>query len=100
MQSAAQMVFWLVVVLLLIPASLWLVKRTGWAGRTPGALAPEQMLRTVAQTNLGPGQRVVTLEVNAGGDRTWLILGVTGQTITTLSQMPAQQPQPPVQKVA
>lgn len=89
MQSIGQMVFWLVVVLLMIPASLFLLKRSGLAQRSLGGVTKDQVLRTVAQTALGPGQRVVTLEVSAGGQKTWLILGVTGQQITTLSQMPA-----------
>ncbi len=89
MQSTAQMVVWMVVVLLMIPASLWLLKRSGWAGRVASGTSPAQVLQVVAQTSLGPGQRVVTLEVNAGGERTWLILGVSGQSISTLSQMVA-----------
>ncbi len=89
MQSTAQMVVWMVVVLLMIPASLWLLKRSGWAGRAASGAPSAQVLQLVAQTTLGPGQRVVTLEVNAGGERTWLILGVTGQSISTLSQMAA-----------
>jgi len=89
MQSTAQTVVWMVVVLLMIPASLWLLKRAGWAGRAASGASPEQVLQVVAQTTLGPGQRVVTMEVNAGGERKWLILGITGQSITTLSQMDA-----------
>lgn len=89
MQSIGQMVFWLVVVLLMIPASLMLLKRSGLAQRSVGGVTADQVLRMVAQTSLGPGQKVVTLEVSAGGSKTWLILGVTGQQITTLSQMPA-----------
>jgi flagellar protein FliO/FliZ len=91
MQSTPQMVFWLVVVLLMIPASLWLLKRSGWAGRAASAASSAQVLQMVAQTTLGPGQKVVTIEVNAGGERTWLILGVTGQSISNLSQMPAPE---------
>lgn len=91
MQSIGQMVFWLVVVLLMIPASLFLLKRSGLAHRSQAGVLPGQVMRTVAQTSLGPGQRVVTLEVNTGGQKTWLVLGVTAQQITTLSQMPAPE---------
>ena len=92
MQSTALMVFWLLIVLALIPVSLWLLKRSGVAGLQgtggPVVLAP------VAQISLGNGQRVVTVEVNSGEQRTWLVLGVTGQQINTLHTMdaPAERP--------
>jgi flagellar protein FliO/FliZ len=38
---------------------------------------------------LGTGQKVITVELNAGGERTWLVLGVTPQQITTLHTLPA-----------
>lgn len=89
MQSVGQMLMWLLLVLALIPLSLWLLKRSGMASQGLGAAVSSPVLRTVAQTSLGPGQRVVTVEVNAGGQKTWLVLGVTAQGMSTLTQMPA-----------
>jgi len=67
-------------VLALIPVSLrWLQRRLGAGGTS--ASAP---LRIVAAVGVGPHQRVVTVEVGPEGARTWLTLGVTGQSITCL----------------
>ncbi len=91
------MLFWFVAVLALIPLSLWWLKRSGLAGgRLQGTAA---LMQPVAQHVLGPGQRVVTLEVGAGADKVWLVLGVTAQQITPLHTMapqplPARQGQP------
>jgi flagellar protein FliO/FliZ len=92
MQSTALMVFWLLIVLALIPVSLWLLKRSGVAGLQGTGSAV--VLAPVAQISLGNGQRVVTVEVNSGEQRTWLVLGVTGQQINTLHTMdaPAERP--------
>jgi flagellar protein FliO/FliZ len=89
MQSTGLMIFWLVAVLAMIPASLWLLKRSGLA--TNALKGEAAVLKTVAQTNVGPGQRVVTVEVNAGGVRTWLVLGVTQQQITPLHTLAAPE---------
>jgi flagellar protein FliO/FliZ len=43
---------------------------------------------------VGPHQRVVTVEVGPEGARTWLVLGVTGQTISCLHSMNAGASQP------
>ena len=88
MQSTGLMVFWLLIVLALIPVSLWLLKRSGVAG-LQGAGGGAAVLTPVAQVSLGNGQRVVTVEVNSGEQRTWLVLGVTGQQINTLHTMEA-----------
>jgi len=88
MQSIGLMVFWLVVVLALIPVSLWLLKRSGWTPAGGGG-APTSVLKTVGQASLGPGQRVVTVELDANGQRTWLVLGVTAQQVTALHTLPA-----------
>lgn len=91
MQGTGQALGGFVLVLLLIPVALWALKRSGLAQRMglaqTQAAGQMQVLRTVAQTSLGPGQRVVTVEVNAGGQRQWLVLGVTANQINTLSQM-------------
>lgn len=76
---------WFVAILALIPAILWLLKRTPLGG----AGAQGQM-RTVAVLQLSPNQRLLTVEVGQGEDRRWLVLGVTAQQISTLHVMPPQ----------
>lgn len=85
--SLGLMVMWFLVVLALIPVTLWVLKRSGMAqgiGSQAGAM------RTVAQHALGPGQRLVTVEVGEGEHRTWLVLGVTSNSIQTLHTLPPQ----------
>ncbi len=82
MQSTGLMVFWFVVVLALIPASLWLLKRSGWTPKTPAT--DVHAMRTLSQLGLGPGQRIVTVEVGQGPDAARLVLGVTAHSIQTL----------------
>ena len=91
MAASGASLLWFVFIIALIPASLWLLKRSGLANglATPGASAP---MKTVGQLNLGPGQRLVTVEVGQGDERTWLVLGVTGQHIQTLHTMTPQAP--------
>jgi flagellar protein FliO/FliZ len=88
MPSNGLMVFWFVLVVVCIPACLWLLKRSGLAsGAAPGAAA---LIRPVGQFNIGPGQRLLTVEVGEGEARTWLVLGVTAQQISTLHTMAPQ----------
>ena len=76
---------WLALVLLAIPGSLWLLKRTPLAqGGRPGTA------RTVAVLPLSASQRVVTVEVGHGEQRLWLVLGVTPQGISNLYTMAPQ----------
>ncbi len=91
-------------VLLLIPAALWLLKRSrrfpgglasGWAGRAAGD-GPVRLVSTLA---LSPQQQLVTVEVGAGDERCWLVLGVTPAGIQTLHRLPPQ-PDPPAAEVA
>lgn len=90
--SGAMMVVWFVVILALIPVSLWVLKRSGLAQRAglPGA---PSLMKVVAQLSLGPGQRLVAVEVGQGEARTWLVLGVTAQSIQTLHALPPQAPE-------
>ena len=76
---------WFAAVVAAIPAALWLLKRT-----PAGGGAAQGLMRTVAVLPLAPGQRLVTVEVGRGGARRWLVLGVTGQQITTLHEMAPQ----------
>ena len=83
MNTASWMpLLWFGVVLALIPAALWLLKRSGLtpAGLRGAAAGP----RLTGSLALGPQQRVVTVEVGEGDERRWLVLGVTAQQITTL----------------
>jgi len=45
--------------------------------------------RLLSAVAVGPQQRVVTVEVGPAEARTWLVLGVTGQSITCLHALPA-----------
>jgi flagellar protein FliO/FliZ len=77
----------LVFVLALIPAALWLLKRSPLGGQTQARHAG---MRQVASLSLSTTQRVVTVEIGTGIDRKWLVLGVTPQQITTLHTLPPQ----------
>ncbi len=88
MPSLGLSLFWFVVILAAIPLSLWWVKRSP-LGASLGAGA-RQPVRPVGSFAIGPGQRLVTVEVGEGEARTWLVLGVTGQRISKLHVMPAQ----------
>jgi flagellar protein FliO/FliZ len=76
---------WFVAVVALIPAALWLLKRT-----PAGGAASQGLMRQVAVLPLAPNQRLVTVEVGRGETRRWLVLGITAQAITTLHDMAPQ----------
>jgi flagellar protein FliO/FliZ len=79
---------WLALVLLSIPAAMWLLRRSGWGGLRPGASAASSM-RVLSQTPLGPQQRLVLIEIGEGESRCRLLLGVTAQQVSVLHQLPA-----------
>ena len=89
MSSNLVPILWFLAILALIPLALWLLKRTPLGGAAMGG-----QLRAVAQLALGPGQRLMIVEVGQGEDRRWLVLGVTGQQISTLHVMPPQAEAP------
>ena len=60
-------------------------RRGGFAYAAGGPVS--RLLSAVA---VGPQQRVVTVEVGPEHARTWLVLGVTGQSITCLHTLPAK----------
>lgn len=64
------------------------MKRSGLATGTVGAT--QALIKPINQMSLGPGQRLVTVEVGSGDDRKWLVLGVTAQNIHTLHTMTPQ----------
>ena len=76
---------WFVAVIVMIPAALWLLKRTPLGGGAAGGV-----MRSVAALPLSANQRIVTIEVGQGDERRWLVLGVTAQSITTLHTMAPQ----------
>ena len=84
--TAFTSLLWFIAILALIPAALWLLKRTPAGGSTM-----QGAMRTVAVLPLSPSQRIVTVEVGRGEARRWLVLGVTGQQITTLCEMAPQE---------
>jgi flagellar protein FliO/FliZ len=76
---------WFVVIIAMIPAVLWLLKRTPMGGA-----GGQGLMRTVAVLPVGNHQRLLTVEVGTGDDRRWLVLGVTAQQISTLHTMAPQ----------
>ena len=78
-------ILWFIAILAAIPAVLWLLKRTPMGGA-----ASNGQMRVVAALPLAPNQRLLTVEVGQGEDRKWLVLGVTGQQISTLHVLPPQ----------
>jgi len=83
---------WLALVLLSIPAALWLLRRSGWGG-LGGAATSASPMRVLSQTPLGPQQRLVLVEIGEGDARCRLLLGVTAQQVSVLHQMPAEAAQ-------
>ena len=74
----------------------WLLKR--WQQRQQaGRNVTGTSAQVLASVAVGPGQRVVTVEVGHGAQKTCLVLGVTAQSIHclhVLGQAAAQQPAP------
>ena len=85
MNTSLAPLLWFFAILALIPLALWLLKRSPLGGA-----AAAGQLRSVAQLPLGPGQRLLIVEVGQDADRQWLVLGVTAQQIRTLHVMPPQ----------
>jgi flagellar protein FliO/FliZ len=77
--SVFQLLFGLAVVIALVFASLWLLKRlSAPRGEAAG------LLRVVAGTAVGPRERVVIVEVGSN----WLVLGVAPGRVTALAELP------------
>ena len=76
---------WFIAIIVMIPAALWLLKRTPMGGATGNGV-----LRSVAALPLSASQRIVTVEVGQGEARRWLVLGVTAHSITTLHTLQPQ----------
>jgi flagellar protein FliO/FliZ len=70
----------------------WIQRRS-----TGGALTLAAASKVISAVAVGPHQRVVTVEVGPESARTWLVLGVTAQSITCLHRMdpgPVVAPEP------
>lgn len=76
--SVAQVIVGLVLVLALIGAVAWLLKRLS-AFRAPGA----GLIRVLAGAAVGQRERIVLVEVG----ETWLLVGVAPGQVTTLHSM-------------
>lgn len=73
-----------VAVIAMVPLAIkWIQRRAQGGGSAASGNA-----RVVSAVGVGPHQRVVTVEVGPEGARTWLVLGVTGQSITCLHTLP------------
>jgi len=83
--SGLNSLLWFIAIIVMIPAALWLLKRTPMGGA-----AGHGAMRSVAALPLSANQRIVTVEVGQGDERRWLVLGVTAQSITTLHTMAPQ----------
>ncbi|MDZ4073205.1 MAG: flagellar biosynthetic protein FliO [Hylemonella sp.] len=82
-QTIVSVVLFLVILALLPPAVRWFQQRA------PGGTSNAAASRIVSTLAVGPQQRIVTVEVGPEGARTWLVLGVTSQSISCLHSMPA-----------
>ena len=83
--SLMSSLLWFLAILALIPVALWLLKRSPAGGAGSNAL-----MKSVAVLPLSASQRIVTVEVGAGEERRWLVLGVSSQSIHTLHTMAPQ----------
>lgn len=90
--SIVQLIFGLALVLALLFATLWLLKRLS-APRGDAA----GLMRVIAGTAVGARERVVVVEVGS----TWLVLGVAPGRVSALAEMPrVTLPSPPTPPAA
>ena len=72
-----------------------------WARQRQAAgVGTEMAGRVVSVLAVGPQQRVVTVEVGPPTQRTWLVLGVTQQSVNCLHRMAADPQASPVSDAA
>ncbi len=81
MASLAWSFLMLLLVIALIPGSLWLLKRVQQI--RPGSQQAPRAMEVLAQLSLGPRERLVTVRV---ADRV-LVLGVTAQSVTLVTPL-------------
>lgn len=83
MMSSVTTVVAVLVLLAFLPVTIkWIQRRIG--GDSTRVVQASSVVSAVA---VGPSQRVVTVEVGPPGDRKWLVLGVTAQSITLLHSL-------------
>ena len=82
-QTLLVVVLFVAVIAMLPLAIKWIQRRA-----QGGGVAVSGNARVVSAVGVGPHQRVVTVEVGPEGARTWLVLGVAGQSITCLHTVP------------
>lgn len=84
MMSSITTAVGLLALLALLPMGIkWIQRRVGGNA----AVSAHEASSVVSAVAVGPQQRVVTVEVGPRGDRTWLVLGVTAQSITLLHSL-------------
>ena len=86
MDTPVASLLWFVLVLALIPAALWVLKRMTVVKGTQTAPS-----RVVGMLPLSSSQRLLTVEVGQGNDKIWLVLGVTPSSIQLLHTLPPQE---------
>jgi flagellar protein FliO/FliZ len=79
--SLLQVVFGLLVVLGLLAAALWFLKRMGG-----GRFAPGSVVKIIGGVSVGNRERVMVVEV---ADQ-WIVIGVAPGRVSTLARMPRQ----------
>ena len=78
----------LLLVLALMPLAVKLARNKGWV-----KLPTDAGMATVRSvTHVGPGQRLLTVEVRDGNHKRMLLLGATTQSLNVLDQWPVQEP--------
>lgn len=83
----AGLLFWFFAILVLIPGSLWLLKRS----RLGGAIGGQGPVKVLSQTPLGTGQRLVIVEVRHGNTAPQtMLLGVTPHQVNLVAVLPAE----------
>ena len=85
MPSGLSSLLWFCAIVVLIPVSLWFLKRTPLGGAGGAGV-----MKSIAVLPLSTSQRIVTVEIGSGEERRWLVLGVTPAAITTLHTMAPQ----------
>ena len=84
----AQSLFTVVLFLALLACTPYLLRRLQARRVGASGMADGEASKLLSTVVVGPQQRVVTLEVGPLGARTWLVLGVTGQSINCLHVLP------------
>jgi flagellar protein FliO/FliZ len=85
MPNGLSSLLWFCAIVVLIPVSLWFLKRTPLGGAGGAGV-----MKSIAVLPLSTSQRIVTVEIGSGEERRWLVLGVTPAAITTLHTMAPQ----------